>query len=98
MTSVGWVCGLSSGMYKGIQQGTSSLDQWPTIHPKKKVDLPWHACLLRYTSDALAQANFHFFEAWQMHMSRRVFGVFNMDRALTLLGFQMIRGRNVYNF
>jgi hypothetical protein len=33
-----------------------------------------------------------------MHMTKGVLGVFNMDSALTLLGFQMIRECNVYNF
>jgi hypothetical protein len=64
MTNVGQVCGLSLGMYKGVQQGMFSPNQQATIHPKKKKNLPWHACLLRYTNDVLAQANFHFFEAW----------------------------------
>jgi len=35
---------------------------------KKKVDLPWQACPLTYTRDALAQVGLHFFETQQMHM------------------------------
>jgi len=46
----------------------SNLDRQPTIHEKKKVDLPWRACPLTYTCDALAQAGLHFFETQQMHM------------------------------
>jgi hypothetical protein len=36
MTNVGRVCGLSLGMYKGVQQGMFSPNQQATIHPKKK--------------------------------------------------------------
>jgi hypothetical protein len=34
--SVGHVCGLSSSMYKGIQQGMSNPNQWAMFHPKQK--------------------------------------------------------------
>jgi hypothetical protein len=67
-TNVGWVCGLSLGMYKGYQQGMSNPNSWTMIHPKKKVDLPQRTCLLRYIGDALAQVGLHFFETRKMHM------------------------------
>jgi len=43
----------------------------PTLTTRQqftKVDLPWQACPLTYTRDALAQVGLHFFETRQMHM------------------------------